>query len=102
MEGFQDYQLPLTITFVDFKKAFDSIERKVMFAVLRHSGIPEDVVNAISALYNNSKGAVMFDGNMSDPCDITNGVLQGDVFPPFLFIILVDHLMKKATTDVNS
>ena len=26
-----------------------------MFAVLRHYGIPEAVVNAVSALYNNSK-----------------------------------------------
>ena len=52
MEGFQDYQLPLTVTFIDFKKAFDSIDRKVMFAVLRHYGIPEAVVNVVSALYN--------------------------------------------------
>ena len=47
MEGFQDYRLPLTITFIDFKKAFDSIDRKVMFAVLRHYGIHVAVVNAI-------------------------------------------------------
>ena len=50
MEGFQDYQLPLTVTFIDFKKAFDSINKKVMFAVLRHYGIPEPLVNAIGAL----------------------------------------------------
>ena len=33
MEGFQDYQLSLTFTFIDFKKAFDSINRNIMFAV---------------------------------------------------------------------
>ena len=37
----------------DFKKAFDSIDRKVMFAILRHYGIPEAVVNAVCTLYNN-------------------------------------------------
>ena len=67
MEGFQDYQLPHTVTFIDFKKAFDSINKKVMFTDLQHYGIPEAVVSAVSALYNNSKSAVMVDGNISDP-----------------------------------
>ena len=102
MEGFQDYQLPLTVICIDFKKAFDSIDRKVMFAVLRQYGILEAVVNAVSALYNNSKSAVMVDGNISTPFEVSTGVLQGDVLAPFLFIILVDFLMKKATADHDS
>ena len=89
MEGFQDYQLTLTITFIDFKKACDSINIKVMIAVLRHYGIPEPLVNAIGALYNNSKSAVMVDGNVSDPFNVSTGVLQGDV-------------LKKATIDFDS
>ena len=71
-----------------------------MFAVLRHYGIPEAVVNAISTLYNNSISAVMVDGNISDPLEVSTGVLQGDVLAPFLFIVLVDYLLKKATSDV--
>ena len=102
MEDFQDYQLPLTVTFIDFKKAFDSINRKVMFAVLRHYGLPEPLVNATGALYNNSKSAVMVEGNVSDPFEVSTGVLQGDVLAPFLFIILVDYLLKKATSDLDS
>ena len=51
-----------------------------MFEVLWHYGIPEAVVNAISVLY--SKSAVMVDGGLSDPFDVTTGVLQGDVLAP--------------------
>ena len=102
MEAFGSYQLPLTITFIDFKKAFDSINRSVMFAVLRHYGIPEVIVNAIGVLYNNSKSAVMVDGNLSDPFQVTTGVLQGDVLAPFLFIVLIDYLMKRATENIES
>ena len=84
MEGFQEYQLPLTVTFVDFKKAFDSINRTV-------------TVNAIKVLYSNSSSAVMVDGIVSEPFDVTTGVLQGDVLAPFLFIIFVDYLLCKAS-----
>ena len=102
LEGFRDYQLSFVVTFIDFKKAFDSINRNVMFAVLRHYGIPEAVVNAISVLYKNSKSAVMVDGGLSDPFDITTGVLQGDVLAPFLFVVLVDYLLKRATSQLDS
>ena len=37
IEAFESQQHPLT--FIDFKKVFDSINRNVMFAVLRHYGI---------------------------------------------------------------
>ena len=96
MEGFRENQLPLTVTFVDFKKAFDSINRSVMFSVLRHYGIPQAVVNAIEVLYTNSSSAVMVDGGISKPFDVSTGVLQGDVLAPFIFIILVDYLLGKA------
>ena len=41
LEGANDKQIPIFITFVDFKKAFDSINREIMFSILRHYGIPE-------------------------------------------------------------
>ena len=102
MEGFKEYQLPLTVTFVDFKKAFDSINRSVMFSVLRHYGIPKAVVDAIQVLYKDSNCAVMVDGNISETFKVTTGVLQGDVLAPFLFIILVDYLLKKSTSGTDA
>ena len=102
IEAFGNYQLPLTVTFIDFKKAFDSINRNVMFAFLRHYGIPEVIVKAISVLYDNSKSAVMVDGTISESFLVTTGVLQGDVLAPFLFIMLMDYLMRKATENIKS
>lgn len=69
----------------------------MMFSVLRHYGIPETTVNAIQVLYSNSSSAVIVDGSISDPFDVTTGVLQGDILAPFLLIILVDYLLGKAS-----
>ena len=35
------------------------------------------------------------DGSISEPFDVTTGVLQGNASAPLLFIILVDYLMGK-------
>ena len=39
----------------------------------------------------------MVDGSISEPFDATTGVLQGDVFASFLFIIFVDYFLGKAS-----
>ena len=44
----------------------------------------------------------MVDGGLSDPFDVTTGVLQGDVLAPFLFVVLVDYLLKKATSQLDA
>ena len=48
------------------------------------------------------KSAVKVDGGLSYPFDVTTGVLQGDVLAPFLFVVLVDYLLKKATSQLDS
>jgi hypothetical protein len=45
-------------------------------------------------LYDNSSSCVFINGQVSEPFDITTGVLQGDVLAPFLFIIVIDYVSK--------
>ena len=66
MDGAYNLDQPLFITFIDFKKAFDSIDRSMMFAILRHYGIPEKIVAAIRVLYDESFSQVYVQRQLLD------------------------------------
>jgi hypothetical protein len=66
----------------------------MMFAILRHYGIPEKIVKAIRVLYDKSTSRVYFNGEVSKPFDVTTGAIQGDVLAPFLFIIVIDYVSR--------
>ena len=47
------------IVFIDFKKAFDSVHRGKMFNILKAYGIPENLVEAIKLMHDNTKAGVI-------------------------------------------
>ena len=96
IEGVKSHNLKAAITFVDFRKAFDSIHRGRMFEILKAYDIPEKLINAISLMYQNTKAKVLTPDGETELFDIIAGVLQGDTLAPFLFAIVLDYAMRKA------
>ena len=91
--------LPLVAVFVEFKRVFYSIDRSVMFKILRHYGIPKKIANAICLLYEGTRLAVIIDGITTDEFEVNTGVLQGDLLAPYLFIVIIDWVMRNANVD---
>ena len=84
------------MTFIDFKKAFDSIHRGKMMRILKAYGIPPNLLQAIEKMYTNTKAKEISPDGETESFDITAGVLQGDTLAPFLFIIVLDYAQRKA------
>ena len=98
IEGVKSNNLKAILTFIDFKKAFDSIHRGKMIRILKAYGIPPNLLQAIEKMYTNTKARVISPDGETDMFEITAGVLQGDTLAPFLFIIVLDYALRKAVT----
>ena len=96
-ENFQD--ATLVLSFIDFIKAFDKIKWNQLWAILRAYRVPEILITAIQSVYFGSGASVKNSHGRSDQFYFGAGVKQGCVLAPFLFIICVDFVMRKAITD---
>ena len=94
LEGVRAKNLQVTLIFVDFTKAFDSIHRGKMEQILLAYGIPKETVAAITILYRNTKVKVRSPDGDTEYFDIVAGVLQGDTLAPYLFIICLDYVLR--------
>ncbi|XP_037931563.1 uncharacterized protein LOC119666353 [Teleopsis dalmanni] len=82
----------LYVFFVDFKAAFDSIDRDAMFYKLSNYGVSTKMINILRALYCN-KTAAVWDGNsLSKWFSSNTGVKQGCLISPLLFALFIDDL----------
>ena len=91
----------ITLCFVDFRKAFDSISREVMFEILPLYGIPSLLVEAIKSLYINTSAIIISPDGETESFDISAGVLQGDTLAPFLFIVVLDYVLRLSLDSMN-
>ena len=58
IEGVKARQTPVTLLFVEFSNAFDSVHREKMEKILLAQGIPKKIVTATMILYRNTKSMV--------------------------------------------
>ena len=96
IEGVKANNLKAVLTFIDFKKAFDSIDREKMMKILKAYGIPPNLLRAIDKMYANTRAKVISPDGETGDVDITAGVLQGDTLAPFLFVIVLDYALRES------
>ena len=65
-----------------------------MFQILKLYGIPDKIVSAIRALYTSTKAKVVSPDGDTEVFDIQARVLQGDTLAPFLFILVLDYVLR--------
>ena len=97
MQGYyQKEDKKLYMRFVDIKKAFDRVLRKVMELTMRKKGLSKVMVQAAMSLYDGAKTRVRVGSAYLEEFDGKVGVHQGSALSPLLFAIVVDVITKNA------
>ncbi|VDP43474.1 unnamed protein product [Schistosoma margrebowiei] len=94
-----EWNSSLYINFIDYEKAFDSVGRRTLWKLLRHYGVPEKIVNIIRNSYDGLQCKVVHGGQLTDAFQVRIEVRQGCLLSPFLFLLVVDWIMKTSTSE---
>ena len=97
MQRAKDFKVPVFLCFIDLCKAYDSVNRNLLWAMLRRVyNFSEKFVSIIEALHKETYGVVRFEGQLSEEYKVESGVKQGDVLAPTLFNLFLDVIIRTA------
>ena len=85
--------------FVDFKKAFDSIPRRILFQKLLNYGINGKFYDCLVNIYSNDIACIKVDNYLTPSFIANQGVKQGCILSPTLFNIFLADFQPLIETD---
>ena len=80
---------------LDYSKAFDTINHKLLRSILHHIGLDDLAVKLLYSYVTQRRQAVVIGDKMSEPALTTSGIAQGSVIGPLIYAIYTSQLQKR-------
>ena len=100
-DGFQAKKVTLA-TLIDLQKAFDKVWKDGLLAKLLQYGIKGNIYRWTKAYLQNRRARVIVDGKPSRQVLLRQGVPQGGVLSPTLFILFINDLVKEMPKGIHA
>ena len=91
----------LYMVFVDFWKAFDTVDRSMLWKVLKLFGCPDHLIDIIRQFHEGTKGRVMLGTQMSEDIEVNHGTKQGCVLAPTLFTLFLTVVLTTLHQEIQ-
>ena len=86
---------------LDYRKAFDSIHKKLLIAMFELSGFGPEFTQWVRVLMNNTESCIGYCGWLSAFFPVNSGIRQGCLFSPLAFVLAVELLAHKIRQSLN-
>src|SRR3984957_14408313 len=93
-----EYEMSMCFIFVDYKKAFDSVEHCGIINAIKEHQINSVYIETFINIYNNRTSLIRLDKE-SNKFPIQKGVRQGDTLYPKLFNVGLEQMFRKFNWD---
>ena len=92
----REFQKNIYFCFTDYAKAFDCVDHKKLWKILREMGIPDLLTCLLRNLYAGQEAKVRTGHGTTDWFQIGKGVHQGCILSPCLFNLYAEYIMRSA------
>ena len=101
MEKAREASVPLYMAFIDYKKAFDSVNHRKLWSVLKEMGMCNYTVDAIKNLYSKQQAAVRVEKELTEWFRIGKGARQGCLVSPLSFNCYSEYVMRESADELG-
>eukprot|EP00798_Chlamydomonas_sp_ICE-L_P028679 gene28679-biopygen32588 len=92
VDKYREKKKPLFVAFVDFKKAYDWVNRDLLWDCLARLGVKDPYLSILKSMYNHVVFQVRLHGDIGSSFPSLVGVKQGDPLSPLLFGLFIDRI----------
>ena len=83
---------PVDVICLEFQKAFDKVPHQRLILKLKSHGMGNSIINWIEQWLTDRRQRVVVDGEVSSWKSVLNGMPQGSVLGPILFLVYINGL----------